>query len=292
MPIGKTIRRIMPKPRRHWVGNGFHVYPVFADWAFTETISPFLMLDYAPPEEFSPSSERRGVGKHPHRGFETVTIALEGEIEHKDSTGNRDIIKKGDVQWMTAGRGIIHEEFHSTRFTKQGGVLEMIQLWVNLPAEHKMTAPRYQALFKKDIPVVPINAAKDGTLRVIAGGFNGTQGPAATFTPINVWEAEITNPDIWIDISVPEGHNSLVFVKRGEVSVQEHKKKMVEGQIALLDQNGTLVRILAASPGTQIVFLTGAPIDEPIAAQGPFVMNTQAELVQANRDYHSGKLGK
>jgi len=283
----------MPKPRRHWVGNGFHVYPIFADWAFTETISPFLMLDYAPPTEFPAStSERRGVGKHPHRGFETVTIALEGEIEHADSVGNRDVIKKGDVQWMTAGRGIIHEEFHSTSFTAKGGVLEMIQLWVNLPAKHKMHAPRYQPLFKKDIPVVPINADKDGTLRVIAGTFNGTAGPALTFTPINVWEAEISQTGKWIDIQVPEGHNSLVFVKRGEVSVQETSKKMVEGQIALLEQNGTLMRISAASKGTQIVILTGEPIHEPIAARGPFVMNTQDELMQANQDYHSGVLGR
>jgi len=220
-----------------------------------------------------------------------MTTELQGEIEHADSTGNRDVIQAGDVQWMTAGRGIIHEEFMSQAMTRQGGVLEMMQLWVNLPAQHKMAPPKYQALLSKSIPKVPL-AAEGGTVRVIAGSFEGNAGPASTFTPINMWEVELPPAGTWVDLTVPEGHNTIVFVIRGEVAVQAEAHRMEQGQVAVLEQAGTRVRVASQRAGTSLMILTGEPIPEPIAARGPFVMNTQQELAQANDDYRQGKMGR
>jgi len=310
--IQKTIREICRKPPKHWVGDGFHVYPVFANKAFTSELSPFLMFDYAAPKHFPPeknpsssrSNHRRGVGQHPHRGFETVTIAFEGEVEHADSAGNSGIIGPGDVQWMTAGKGIIHEEFHSTEFSKKGGIFEMCQLWVNLPSRQKMTKPRYQPILAKDIPQVPLlsvhhDAADEedddvcsldeGYAKVIAGDFRGTKGPARTHTPVNLWIVTLLTKNKEFELEFVEGHNTIVFVRNGGVQIQGRELNIAD--VAILEREGTKLVVKATQKNTSLLVLSGEPIDEPIAARGPFVMNTQRELQQAMMDYQEGKHG-
>jgi len=291
----KAITAIMPAPRAHWVGDAFHVYPVFSNLAFTEQLSPFLMFDYAAPKKFEPTSKQRGVGKHPHRGFETVTIAFQGEVEHADSVGNRGVIGPGDVQWMTAARGIVHEEYHSRELAKQGGVLEMCQLWVNLPKKYKMEAPAYQPILNKDIPVVPLTADDEemvhGSVRVIAGKHMDVQGAAKTFTPMNVWDISMKTSGRGVDLEVPAGHTTLVFVRRGKLKVGSDGVVGPQGMVRL-DPAGSRMRLEALEKDTQLLLLGGKPIGEPIANAGPFVMNTQAELDQANSDFRSGKMGR
>ena len=263
-------------------------------------MSPFLMFDYAPPEDFPPNyGPKRGVGQHPHRGFETVTIAFQGEVEHADSEGNQDVIGPGDVQWMTAARGIVHEEFHSTDFSIKGGMFEMAQLWVNLPKEKKMTKPRYQPILDKDIPKAPLmlegssdvrDDMKDGYARIIAGELRGVKGPAETFTPINLWDVVISDTSSTYQFDIAEGHNLVVFVRRGSVTIQG--KDLDTADVAIMGMEGTELVIQAKEPNTSLLFLSGEPIDEPIAARGPFVMNTNDELTEAWQDFYSGKMGR
>mmetsp|Transcript_97591 Transcript_97591/g.173803 ORF Transcript_97591/g.173803 Transcript_97591/m.173803 type:complete len:350 (-) Transcript_97591:27-1076(-) len=290
----KVIKEIMPAPRPHWVGNGFYVYPVFNHLAFSQHVSPFLMFDYAAPKWFEPTTQRRGVGRHPHRGFETVTIAFEGEVEHGDSMGNRGVIGPGDVQWMTAASGIVHEEYHAESFAKTGGTFEMCQLWVNLPQAYKMTAPKYQAILAENIPELPLweDDAKmlHGRLRIIAGSYNGVQGPASTFTPINLWDVQLPSKGRSVELNLPERHNTLIFVRRGSLKVGLDGLVGPQGMVQL-EMQGSVVRLEASEPRTQLLLLGGEPIDEPIAHRGPFVMNTAEELAQASSDYQSGKMG-
>lgn len=294
----KTLKQVLPVTRPHWVGDGFNVYPLFNHLAFTQEVSPFLMLDYAAPKLFQPTTKKQGVGQHPHRGFETVTIALQGEVEHGDSEGNSGIIGPGDVQWMTAASGIIHEEFHSTEFAKKGGPFEMVQLWVNLPAKHKMSPPKYQPILSNEIPSVELPDGA-GRVNVIAGNFEGTLGRASTFTPINMWTVDL-KAGCKMDAHIPEGHNTIVFVRSGAVTTTgrdnesgENSASIVQGQISLFSRDGSRCSLEASSEGdAQIVILSGEPIDEPIAARGPFVMNTEEEIYQAMEDYQRGKFGK
>jgi len=303
MPKYRTVRRVMERPFKHWVGDGFHVYPVFADLAFKEDLSPLLMFDYGAPQTFSSKvGKPRGVGMHPHRGFETVTIAFQGEVEHGDNKGNSDVIGPGDVQWMTAGRGIIHEEYHSKNFTRNGGTLEMCQLWVNLPKKHKMTKPRYQAITKDTIPTVelPLNREEGvdplGTVRLIAGELNEVKGVAKTFSPVQMWDVILPHAGAEVDIPFPAEHNCIVFVRRGSVQVmsgEEGKgKKSTLGpqDVAVMHLDGSdVLRIRVQEADTSILVMGGEPLNEPIAAQGPFVMNTHEELRQAMIDYRNGK---
>ena len=299
----KEIREILGAPPRHWVGNGFHVFPVFHNKAFTKELSPWLMFDYAAPKQFEPSYEKRGVGQHPHRGFETITIAWQGEVEHGDSVGNRDVIGPGDVQWMTAARGIIHEEFHSTDFQQTGGTFEMAQLWLNLPKKDKMKKPRYQPILAKQIPVVPLKCADDAdveklsgenTIRVIAGDEEtyGCKAPAETHSPVELLDIRIANSKIPFDVPIPEGHNTIVFVKKGEITVGEKAMKVEQQGVALMHLGGDTLRLTATQKNTEVLLLAGEPIDEPIAARGPFVMNTHEEIAQANKDFMNGKMGR
>ena len=261
----KTISRVIPTAPSHWVGDGFYVKPVFNQLAFTKEISPFLMFDYAAPKEFEASSKRRGVGVHPHRGFETVTIAFQGEVEHGDSLGNRDVIGPGDVQWMTAGRGIVHEEFLSEKFSKTGGTLEMAQLWVNLPKQHKMTAPKYQPIIQDNIPEVTLDGGS-GKVRVIAGSFDGVSGAASTWSPINMWDVSI-QPSKNFDFILTEGHTTLIFVREGAATLLESLMK--PQSVALLTKSGSRVRVEAGGTSpAKILVLSGEPIEEPIAARG------------------------
>lgn len=255
--------------------------------AFTKEVSPFLMFDFAAPKHFPPTTKKLGVGQHPHRGFETVTIAFNGEVEHGDSRGNKGIIGEGDVQWMTAGHGIIHEEFHSRKFASKGGLFSMAQLWVNLPRKDKLTKPRYQPILKKQITVAPLGDGKSKA-RVIAGDCGGVRGPAHTFTPINVWDV-ILEKNEKVVLPVPENHNTILFVRTG--SIRADGKTLKEAQVSLWGTAGSGVPVEATEAGTSLVLLSGVPIDEPIAHRGPFVMNTQAELDQAWGDFHAGRMG-
>ncbi|MEC5405655.1 pirin family protein [Paraburkholderia sp. MPAMCS5] len=273
----------------HWVGDGFPVRTLFSHHTMGRHLSPFLMLDYAGPKHFSPTARRLGVGQHPHRGFETVTIVYEGELEHQDSTGSGGRIGPGDVQWMTAGAGILHEEFHSQGFAKTGGTLEMVQLWVNLPAKDKMTAPGYQSILARQIPAIglPDDA---GELRVIAGNYAGNQGPAHTFTPIDVWDLRL-NAGRGTTLRLPAGRTLALVVLRGQVRVNGGEPVASDAQLVLLGQEGTDVQLDALSDATVLV-LSGEPIDEPVVAYGPFVMNTNEEIRAAVEDFNSGRFGQ
>jgi quercetin 2,3-dioxygenase len=283
----RKILGIHSAPRPHWVGDGFPVRSLFSPGSQVEDISPFLLLDHAAPYAFTPTVEPRGVGQHPHRGFETVTIVYQGELEHRDSTGKGGRIGAGDVQWMTAASGILHEEFHSADFTRKGGTMEMVQLWVNLPAKDKLAEPGYQTLLDAAIPSVDL-ADGAGRVRVIAGDFQGTKGPAKTFTPIDIWDLRLLK-DKSIALSLPEGHTVALVALHGTVQVND-AEVVREGQLVVLDRTGGEVRLEANSDATVLV-LSGEPINEPVVAQGPFVMNTAGEIKQAMRDFQSGKFG-
>lgn len=261
------------------------------------------MFDYAAPKKFgSKAGHPRGVGQHPHRGFETVTIAFQGEVEHHDNKGGSGVIGPGDVQWMTAGRGIVHEEYHSKEFTRNGGTLEMCQLWVNLPKKHKMTKPRYQPILKEQIPSVKLPLdGKEGeeslaTVRLIAGEMANTTGAAKTFSPVQMWDVALPHAGAEVDIPYPKEHNCIVFVRRGGVEIlsgEEGKgKKSTLGpqDVALMHLDGSdNIRVRVSKPDTSLLIMGGEPLNEPIAAQGPFVMNTFDEIRNAMMDYRMGK---
>jgi redox-sensitive bicupin YhaK (pirin superfamily) len=273
--------------RGHWVGDGFPVRSLFSYSGLGKQISPFLLLDYAGPHMFEPAAQPRGVGQHPHRGFETVTIVYDGEVSHKDSAGNGGTIGPGDVQWMTAGGGIIHEEFHSHAFTKTGGPFRMVQLWVNLPAKDKMAPGGYQGIVDADIPNVEL-ANGAGAARVIAGAFNGVKGPAHTFTPMNVWDVRLkAGADVALDL--PEGHTAMIVVLTGHVTINGGQEAG-EAEMVLFDAAGAGANVRADGDAMLLV-LTGEPIDEPIVGYGPFVMNSEAEIRQAIDDFNSGRFG-
>ena len=247
-----------------------------------------MLLDHAGPAEFTPTTERRGVGQHPHRGFETVTIVYKGEVEHRDSTGSGGRIGPGDVQWMTAASGILHEEFHSEEFARTGGTLEMVQLWVNLPARDKMADAGYQTILDGDIPNLPLKD-KAGSLRLIAGEFEGHTGPARTFTPIDVWDLRLNGGKL-LTLDLHEGRNTALVVLRGTVEVNG-LELMREGQLALFERDGHQLS-LEANDDAVVLLLSGDPIDEPIVGHGPFVMNSEQEIHQAFADFQSGRFGQ
>lgn len=271
----------------HWVGNGFPVRTVFSYNDIAEKISPFLLLDYAGPAEFSSTTERRGVDTHPHRGFETVTLVYDGQVEHRDSAGGGGVIQKGDVQWMTAASGLVHQEFHGKEFAKSGGRFEMVQLWVNLPKKYKMVKPRYQGVLNENIPVIQFNN-NQGSLRVIAGEYQGQTGPAKTFSPINVWDISL-KAQAEIDLKVPANHTTLVFVMSGELVVS-NTHTLTDADLAVLETVGDNVH-LKANKDTKLVFLGGEPLNEPIVGYGPFVMSHESEIMQAFKDFQDGKMG-
>lgn len=274
--------------RGHWVGDGFPVRSLFSYHQLGARISPFLLLDYAGPYNFEPTTARRGVGQHPHRGFETVTIVYEGEVEHKDSAGHGGIIGPGDVQWMTAAGGILHEEYHSPAFARAGGPFKMVQLWVNLPAKDKMTPGGYQGILAADIPTVTLPDGA-GTARIIAGELMGAKGPARTFTPINVWDIALTR-DADVTLPLPEGHNSLLVMLGGHVTVNDGEPAG-EAEMLLFEREGSTVRI-HADGDAKLLVLAGEPIDEPIAGYGPFVMNNEDEIRQAIDDFNNGRFAQ
>ena len=284
----REIVAVEEPPPGHWVGDGFPVRTLVSYDRDPAASSPFLLLDYAAPSEFPPSPQPRGVGEHPHRGFETVTIAYQGEVEHRDSAGNRGRIGPGDVQWMTAASGVLHEEFHGREFTKRGGVFEMAQVWVNLPAKHKMSKPRYQDILNSAIPEVALPSGA-GSLRVIAGEALGAKGPARTFTPVEMWDLAL-KPGGSADLSMREGFTALLLVTRGPVEVNGAGPFPPE-HLVRLDRRGTSFRVASKGEG-RVLVLGGEPIPEPVAGQGPFVMNTRAEILEAVRDFQAGRFGE
>ena len=284
----KKILGIHRSPHAHWVGDGFPVRSLFTYDNLASQISPFLLLDYAGPHTFTPTTDRRGVGQHPHRGFETVTIVYQGELEHRDSTGAGGFIGPGDVQWMTAANGIIHEEFHSPAFARSGGMLEMVQLWVNLPARDKRAAAGYQTLLATDIPEVALDG-DTGSLRVIAGSYQGHQGPARTFTPMDVWDMRL-QAGSHVQLPVAAGRNAALVVLRGTVRVNG-ERDAGPASLVLLERTGEDV-LIEAREGASVLLLSGEPIDEPIVGYGPFVMNSQAEIAESFDDFHAGRFGQ
>jgi len=289
-PARKNVLSIVPPPAAHWVGDGFPVRSLFTYDALGAHVSPFLLLDYAGPAEFAPAARARGVGEHPHRGFETVTLVYSGEVAHRDSAGGGGTIGPGDVQWMTAGAGIVHDEFHSPGFTRSGGTLEMAQLWVNLPARHKMTDPRYQSIVSAAIPEVQLPDGA-GSLRIIAGEHAGIAGPAATFSPLHVWDLRIS-AGRGASLDIPDGYNTVIAVLRGTIRVNGASPAGA-AQLVVLDRVGGHVQIDAGGAGDAVMLvLGGAPIDEPIVGYGPFVMNSRDEIQTAMDDFRGGKFGR
>ncbi|MFT8782913.1 pirin family protein [Acetobacter syzygii] len=283
----KKILGLYGNDRGHWVGNGFPVRSLFSYTTLGQHLSPFLLLDYAGPHQFQPTDERRGVGEHPHRGFETVTIVYDGEVEHRDSSGGGGTIGPGDVQWMTAGSGIVHQEFHSPAYARAGGAFRMVQLWVNLPAKDKQTPPAYQTLLASTIPTLSL-PDHAGSLRVIAGHYTNIEGPARVFSPLNVWDVSL-NAGASVSFTLPKEHNAAVVSLEGQLIVND-TQELGSAQLVLLDQEGTNVTLHARAKSSFLI-LTGAPLNEPIEGYGPFVMNTRAEIRQAIEDFNNGHFG-
>ena len=283
----KKIKYTYTADQKHWVGDGFHVYGLLRPSdELNQFISPFVMLDYASPKEFSITDQRRGVGEHPHRGIETVTFAYQGEVEHRDSSGGGGIIKPGDVQWMTAGKGIVHDEFHSEDFSKKGGMFEMVQLWINLPKKHKMTEPKYQEIDRKSIPTISLGDKIK--LRVIAGSFEETKGPSSTYTKVNLYDIT-SKGNKKISLNFEDGTNTVILVMSGELKVEN--KYFKNKDILIFERQGTQLD-LKVSDNFKGLILNGEPINEPIVAHGPFVMNTKEEIYQAFSDFQNGKMGR
>lgn len=283
----RPVHQVVRGQEFHWVGDGFRVTNLFPSGAdLGQRISPFLLMDYHAPYEYGPTDQPRGVGVHPHRGFETVTLAFDGSVAHHDSTGSGGVIDPGDVQWMTAASGILHKEYHDAEWASRGGTFHMMQLWVNLPAANKMDSPRYQSLTAEAIGAVDLPDGA-GTVRVIAGRYGDHQGPAQTATPINLWDLALTG-EAPVDLAFPSEENVAVMVLEGTALVNGTAAS--QGDLVVLDNQGSAVSVVSEG-AARVLLLNGVPIDEPVVSYGPFVMNTRDEIVQAIRDFESGKFG-
>ncbi len=285
--LERTLLGVHRGDRFHWVGDGFFVTQLLPG---SETLrrqaDPFLLMDYHPPRLYSPTDTPRGVGPHPHRGFETVTLAFEGVVAHHDSTGAGGVIHPGDVQWMTAAGGILHKEYHEEEWAKAGGRLHVMQLWVNLPGRHKMDAPGYQALEASSMGRVELPGG--GIARLIAGELAGQRGPARTFTPIELWDLGLV-PSEHVELAVPDGHTAMLFVLEGEVAAAT--ATIGHQELGVFDRAGERIIIDVGGAGARVILLGGEPIDEDVIFYGPFAMNTRAEIDEAIRDFDAGKFG-
>lgn len=286
MPGPKRVASIHPLPPGHWVGDGFPVSTVFSPRSAAGSLSPYILMDYAKPARFAPSANRRGVGSHPHRGFETVTVIYQGELEHRDSAGHGGRLGPGDVQWMTAASGVLHEEMHSEDFTKQGGVFEVAQLWVNLPARCKRLQPRYQDIRSDAISVARPDGG--GSVRVVAGEWSGIPGAAETFTPVILWDAVLPSGGR-MHLPVPAGYTAALFVRRGSLRLPDGRP-VPEHSLAVFDPAGAGISV-DTERDAMFLLLGGLPIDEPVVAHGPFVMNTREEIQEAVADFQAGRFG-
>ena len=284
----KKVLSVVRGGEPHWVGDGFPVRTIFHYEGVGRELAPFLLLDHAGPADFEPTDRQRGVGWHPHRGFETVTVVYDGEVDHEDSGGNQGSIGPGDVQWMTAGSGVLHKELHGRDYARRGGKFEMLQLWVNLPAKSKMTAPNYQTLLARNIPTVEL-PEEAGAVRVIAGEFRGAKGPARTFTPINLFDVRLRGGHR-LQLDLHDGYTAALFILQGRVVVNG-EESADQNELVVFKREGDTVSIEAIADATLLI-LNGQPIDEPIVGYGPFVMNTREQIQQAIADMRTGRLGK
>jgi quercetin 2,3-dioxygenase len=285
----KSIEAILPPPHFHMVGDGFRVHNFFPSQPKIgmDGMSPFFLMDYGSKWLVPPSDIPKGIGVHPHRGFETVTIAYHGKVAHHDSAGNSGVIREGDVQWMTAGSGVLHNEYHEKEFSRKGGILQMVQLWVNLPAKFKMTPAKYQAIENKDMTKFLLADGKS-SIELIAGDYNGMKGPAFTFSPVNLFNAKLIKGSK-AGFSFNKNYNTGMLVIEGEVKIND-SKTAPENHFVLFGHDGEDI-VIEAVEKSVILILSGEPIHEPIASYGPFVMNTEAEIKQAYEDYNNGKFG-
>lgn len=285
----RSIDKVFEGARQHWVGDGFHVSSFFPAATDTEKrMSPFFLLDYHKPEAYSPTTRRRGVGTHPHRGFETVTVAFQGAVAHHDSAGNGGVIRPGEVQWMTAGAGILHNEYHEAEWAKTGGVMQMMQLWVNLPRAHKRAAPAYQALTLADIAEKALPEGK-GKVRVVSGAFEDAKGPASSFSPVHMLDLRL-EPGATVRLPTQKDFNTALLVLSGSVKANG-SGEVPEGKCILFKNDGD--EVVVESPGkSTVMFLSGAPIDEPLVHYGPFLMNSIDEINEAVEDFNAGRFGR
>ncbi len=285
----KKIERVIQPSGTHFVGNGFKVHNIIpgSQGLTMQRMSPFIMLDYNAPFYFGPTNQPRGVDVHPHRGFETVTIAYKGKVEHHDSSGGGGIIGEGDVQWMTAASGVLHKEFHEKEWSKEGGMFQMVQLWVNLPAKEKMSAPKYQAIKNEQINCFEL-ANNSGQVEIIAGDYNGTEGIASTFTPIHLYNVKL-NTKGKADFKFPANYNTAALILEGSAII--NGTSAPTNSFTLFENTGENFTIETEEEEALILVLSGEPINEPIAAHGPFVMNTREELMEAFNDFNQGKFG-
>ena len=286
----RSIEAVLPPDNLHFVGDGFRVYGILGrrEPLTMKRMSPFLLMDYAPVHYFPPNNGApRGVGSHPHRGIETVTIAYKGKVEHNDSTGAGGVIEEGGIQWMTSGKGILHKEYHEKNFSKKGGEMQMVQLWVNLPAKDKMTEPKYQNIENKDLAKVDLGNGI-GTIDIIAGEFGKSKGPASSFTPMSLFNVKL-NKGKGTSLSFNESHNTGLLIIKGNVTIN-NKERAPTNHFVLFENKGKEFTIKAEDEA-EILVLSGEPIDEPIASYGPFVMNTNDEIRQTIDDFNNGKFG-
>jgi quercetin 2,3-dioxygenase len=282
----RTIESVFNPPPHHWVGDGFKVNNFIPSVIEMDRISPFVMLDYGATTYFPPSEKTKGVGSHPHRGFETVTIAYKGKVSHHDSFGNSGIIGEGEVQWMTAGSGILHKEYHEEEFAKQGGDFQMVQLWVNLPAKDKMTEPKYQAITKDKIISIKLEN-NSGVAELIAGNLFGQTGPAFTFSPIILASIRL-NSSSSFTFNLPKNFNSSILVLEGSVEI--NNQNITQNQMALFKNDGETIEVKSENEAI-ILILSGQPLNEPIVSYGPFLMNTKQQIIEAIEDFNAGKFG-
>lgn len=284
----RKVEMILSPGQPHFVGDGFKVNNFFPSNHVIglQGMSPFILLDYNAPMTFEPSDHPRGVGAHPHKGFETVTIAYKGKVEHHDSSGGGGVIEQGDVQWMTAGKGVLHKEFHETEWSKKGGEFQMVQLWVNLPAKDKSTKPKYQAIKHVDFARLDLED-NTGFIELIAGDYDGKKGPASTFTPIHLMNLRL-NKAKKTSLKLPKAYNTALLVLEGQIKVNQEEAPKNHLVIMGNDEDDFNIE---AQEDALVLVMSGKPIDEPIAAQGPFVMNTRDELIQAFDDFNKGKFG-
>lgn len=283
----KLVERVIAPPPVHWVGDGFKVHGFFPHGPLTgERMSPFFLLDYNALTDFPPREEPFGVGPHPHRGFETVTIAYKGKVAHHDSRGGGGVIGEGDVQWMTAGSGLLHKEYHEQEYNREGGPFQMVQLWVNLPAKDKMTTPKYQAITNAEMGRVALE--KGGEVEIIAGEFGGVKGPATTFSPVHLYNLKPMAGET-IELSFPAGYTTAILAIEGSATLN-NAETLPTNQLALFERDGKDIHIEALEDSILLV-MSGEPLNEPIAQYGPFLMNTRAEIAEAIDDYNTGKFG-
>ncbi len=286
----RKVEMVAVPPAPHFVGDGFRVHNFIPSYPRLDMqrMDPFIMLDYNAPYTFDGTDTPRGVGVHPHRGFETVTIAYQGRVEHADSSGGGGVISEGDVQWMTAARGVLHKEFHEKEWSKEGGVFQMVQLWVNLPAEYKMSEPKYQAIRNADMAKVELPNG-GGKIEVIAGAYGGVEGSASTYSPLHLLNARLTQGST-ARMTLPADFNTALLVIDGNITVNQDEK-IPANHLALMANDGGEIFEITADDDAVVLIMSGQPLSEPIAAHGPFVMNTREEIAEAFHDFNTGKFG-